>query len=189
MPIAIALIVLVVGSLLFHFLSPWTFTPLASHWDMIDFTMDITFIVTGIVFVLVNVFMAYAIIRYRYREGARAKYEPENKKLEAWLTIVTTIGVAAMLAPGLIVWAQFVNVPEDAVEIEVVGQQWRYSALTIHTASFRMTPMDAMMFWLRMPSCIFRSASRFDSGYARKTCCITSQSHNSESRWTWCLDR
>ena len=127
MPIAIALIVLVVGSLLFHFLSPWTFTPLASHWDMIDFTMDITFIVTGIVFVLVNVFMAYAIIRYRYREGARAKYEPENKKLEAWLTIVTTIGVAAMLAPGLIVWAQFVNVPEDAVEIEVVGQQWRWS--------------------------------------------------------------
>ena len=127
MPLAIALIVLVVGSLLFHFLSPWTFTPIASNWGMIDVTVDITFVVTGIVFVAVNLFMAYAIIRFRYKEGARAKYEPENKKLEVWLTIITTIGVAAMLAPGLFVWAQFVNVPEDAVEIEAVGQQWKWT--------------------------------------------------------------
>ena len=99
MPLAIALILLVVGSLLFHFLSPWTFTPLASNWGMIDFTVDITFVVTGLVFVAVNLFMAYAIIRFRHKKGARAKYEPENKKLEFWLTVGTTIGVAAMLAP------------------------------------------------------------------------------------------
>ena len=78
MPIAIVLIVLVVGSIVFHFLSPWTFTPIASNWGMIDFTVDVTFIVTGIVFVAINLFMAYAIIRFRHREGARAKYEPEN---------------------------------------------------------------------------------------------------------------
>ncbi len=127
MPLAIVLIVLVVGSLVFHFLSPWTFTPIASHWDMIDTTVDITFVVTGIVFVLVNLFMAYAIIKYRYRPDARAKYEPENTKLEVWLTIITTVGVAAMLAPGLFVWASFVNVPEDATEIEAVGQQWSWT--------------------------------------------------------------
>jgi len=127
MPLAIALIVLVVGSLLFHFLSPWTFTPIASNWGMIDTTVDITFVVTGIVFVAVNLFMAYAIIRFRHKEGARAKYEPENTKLEVWLTVVTTIGVAAMLAPGLFVWATFVNVPENATEIEAVGQQWKWS--------------------------------------------------------------
>jgi cytochrome c oxidase subunit 2 len=61
MPLAIALIVLVVGSLVFHFLSPWTFTPIASNWGMIDNTVDITLVVTGIVFVAVNLFMAYAI--------------------------------------------------------------------------------------------------------------------------------
>ncbi len=127
MPLAIALIVLVVGSLLFHFLSPWTFTPIASNWGMIDATIDITFWVTGVVFVAVNIFMAYAIIRFRHRDGARAKYEPENKKLELWLTVITTIGVAAMLAPGLFVWAKFVNVPEGATEIEAVGQQWQWS--------------------------------------------------------------
>jgi cytochrome c oxidase subunit 2 len=127
MPLAIALIVLVVGSLVFHFLSPWTFTPIASNWGMIDYTVDITFVVTGAVFVAVNLFMAYAIIRYRYRKGATAKYQPENKKLEVWLTVLTTIGVAAMLTPGLFVWAKFVTVPEGATEIEVVGQQWHWN--------------------------------------------------------------
>ncbi|MFQ5983197.1 MAG: cytochrome-c oxidase, partial [Woeseiaceae bacterium] len=127
MALAIVLIVLVVGTLAFHFLSPWTFTPIASNWGMIDATVDITFIVTGVVFVAVNLFMAYAIIRYRHKKGSRAHYEPENKKLEVWLTVLTTIGVAAMLTPGLFVWAKFVQVPEGATEIEVVGQQWRWS--------------------------------------------------------------
>ena len=127
MPIAVLLIVLVVGSLIFHFLSPWTFTPLASNWSQIDTTIDITFWVTGFVFVVVNLFMAYCVIKFRNRKGHRAVYDPENNKLETWLTIFTTIGVAAMLAPGLFVWAKFVNVPEDALEVEAVGQQWHWS--------------------------------------------------------------
>lgn len=127
MPIAVLLIVLVVGSLIFHFVSPWTFTPLASNWQQIDDTINITFWVTGFVFVAVNLFMAYSIIKFRHRKGHKATYDPENNKLETWLTIFTTIGVAAMLAPGLFVWAQFVNVPDDAMEVEAVGQQWHWS--------------------------------------------------------------
>ena len=127
MPLAVVLIVLVVGTLVFHFLSPWTFTPIASNWGMIDNTVDITFVVTGVVFVAVNLFMAYAIIRYRHRKGLVAKYEPENKKLEVWLTVLTTVGVAAILTPGLFVWATFVTVPEDATEIEAIAQQWKWT--------------------------------------------------------------
>jgi len=127
MPIAVMLIVLVVGSLIFHFLSPWTFTPLASNWSEIDFTIDVTFVVTGIVFVAVNLFMAWCVIRYRAKPGQRASYDPENKKLETVLTVVTALGVAAMLAPGLFVWAKFVTVPDDALQVEAVGQQWHWS--------------------------------------------------------------
>jgi cytochrome c oxidase subunit 2 len=58
MPFAVVLILLVVGSILFHLLSPWYFTELASNWAMVDLTMDITFYVTGFVFVSVNLFMA-----------------------------------------------------------------------------------------------------------------------------------
>jgi cytochrome c oxidase subunit II len=124
---AYALILLVVGTVLFHVLSPWWFTPIASNWTMMDRTVDITFWVTGIVFIAINLFMAYAIIRFRHRKGLAAHYEPENKKLEWWLTIVTSVGIAAMLAPGLLVWARFVTVPKGASEVEVVGQQWNFS--------------------------------------------------------------
>jgi len=127
MPLAVVLILLVVGSVLFHFLSPWTFTELASNWAMVDFTIDITLWVTGGVFVAINLFLAYCVIKFRYKKGARATYEPENKKLETWLTAITTVGVVAMLAPGLIVWNDFVNVPEDAHIVEAVGQQWHWT--------------------------------------------------------------
>ncbi|HSV36944.1 MAG TPA: c-type cytochrome [Ramlibacter sp.] len=127
MAIAIALIVLALGSVLFHFLSPWYFTPIASNWHTIDTTIAITFWVTGVVFVAVSVFMAWAVIRYRHREGGRATYQPESKKLEWWLMVLTAAGVAAMLAPGLLVWAEVIHVPQDAKIVEVVAQQWHWS--------------------------------------------------------------
>jgi len=71
--------------------------------------------------------MAYAIIKFRAKKGARAVYEPENAKLEGWLTVFTTVGVIAMLAPGLFVWAKFVDVPDNAIEVEAVGQQWHWT--------------------------------------------------------------
>jgi cytochrome c oxidase subunit 2 len=116
----------VIGSVLFHFLSPWWWTPIASNWGYIDDTIVITFWITGVVFTAVLLFMAYCVFRFRHREGRRAMYEPENKRLEWWLAIVTGVGVAAMLAPGLLVWHQFVTVPAEASEIEVVGQQWQW---------------------------------------------------------------
>jgi len=117
MAMAVALLLLVVGTILFHFLSPWWFTPIASNWKMMDDTVNITFVVTGIVFVAVNLFMASAVFLYRHRQGRKAEYSPENKKLEWWLTILTSVGVAAMLTPGLFVWAKFVTVPKEASEV------------------------------------------------------------------------
>ena len=138
MAIAIALILLVLGTVAFHFLSPWWFTPIASNWQMMDETVHVTFWVTGIVFVAVNGFLAYAVIRYRHRKnGPKVHYEPENKKLEWWLTVGTSVGIAAMLAPGLSVWAKFVTVPEEASVVEVLGQQWNWS--------YRMPGKDAQL--------------------------------------------
>lgn len=127
MYIVVALIGLVLVTVLLHFLTPWWLTPLASNWGAIDGTIEVTFWVTGIVFILVNLFMAGAIWRYRHKQDSRAHYEPENRKLEGWLTVVTTVGVAAMLTPGLIVWGQMVTVPDDAAVAEAVGQQWEWA--------------------------------------------------------------
>lgn len=127
MGVALVLLLLVVGSVVFHFVSPWWWTPIASNWGYIDSTLVITFWITGVVFAAVVLFMAYCVYRFRHEPGRKAHYEPENKRLEIWLTVVTSIGVAALLAPGLVVWKQFVTVPKDATEVEVVAQQWYWS--------------------------------------------------------------
>lgn len=127
MAFAIILIILTVASVLFHFLSPWQATDIASNWGAIDTTLLITFIVCGLFFVLICAFMAYVLIRYRHREGNRAHYEPENKKLEWSLIIITSVGICAMLAPGLVVYGDFVRPPRDAAILEVFGEQWRWT--------------------------------------------------------------
>lgn len=127
--LAVPLLLLFVGlgTVLFHVVSPWWWAPIASNWGYIDQTIDLTFWITGIVFLAILLFMAYCAYRFRHREGHKAEYEPESTRLEWGLTIVTAVGVAAMLAPGLVVWGQFVDVPDDATEVEVVGQQWSWS--------------------------------------------------------------
>lgn len=126
MAITLIILLLIIGSVVFHFTSVWWFTPLASHWSAIDTTIDITIWITGFVFIAVNLFLAYAIFRYRHKPDSRASYQPENKKLEGWLLLATSVGIAVMLAPGLYVWGQFVSPPDDALEIEAIGQQWHW---------------------------------------------------------------
>jgi len=125
--LAAVLVVLVIGSLIFHFVSPWYFTPLASNWGTVDFTVDVTFWATGIAFVAVNLFTAYCVVKFRHRAGHKAHYEPESHKLEISLTVITAIGVVAMLTPGLFVWGNFVRPPEDSLRVEALGKQWHWS--------------------------------------------------------------
>lgn len=127
MIVTIVLVLVAFGSVLFHILSPWWWTPIASNWSYIDHTINLTFWITGVVFIAVILFMSFCVLRFRHREGRRAAYEPESKRLEWWLTVITAIGVAAMLTPGLFVWHRFVTVPEGATEVEVVGQQWLWN--------------------------------------------------------------
>lgn len=127
MVLAITLIVLAVGSIVFHFWSPWWWTPIASNWGSIDDAILITFWITGAAYTAVILFMAYCVYRFRYSKDRRADYEPENHKLEIQLSVITTLGVIGLLTPGLIAWNDFVNVPKDAVEIEALGKQWEWS--------------------------------------------------------------
>ena len=130
MALAVVVVLLVIGSIVLHFTQlyggPWYFTELAADWGSIDFTINVTFWVTGFVFIVVNLFMAWCVYKFRQKDGHKAVYEPENHKLEMGLTAFTTLGVIAMLAPGLFVWASVVTVPEDAIQYEVLGQQWQW---------------------------------------------------------------
>ena len=102
MLVALILVVVAIGSVAFHIVSPWWWTPIASNWGYVDDTLIITFWITGASSSPSLLFMAYCVWRFRHREGQQALYEPENKKLEWWLTVATAVGVVAMLAPGLL---------------------------------------------------------------------------------------
>lgn len=126
MALALALILITVGAVAFHFVSPWWLTPLASNWQAMDDALQITLVITAVAFVLINLFMAYAVIRFRHREGVRASSEHGNRKLEWWLIGATSVGIVAMLAPGLSVYAKLIDAPHEAMLFEVMGQQWQW---------------------------------------------------------------
>jgi cytochrome c oxidase subunit 2 len=127
MAIAIAIAALVLISIAFQLLTPWWLTPIASNWGSIDTALDITMWVCGLVFIVLNLFLAYSIYRYRHRKGHKAHYDPESVALERRLTVWTAVGIAALLAPGLIAWKEYVTVPSNAAVFEAMGQQWQWS--------------------------------------------------------------
>ena len=122
--VAHIIILIAVGSVAFHFWSPWWWTEVASNWGGMDSTIILTFWITGFVFVAILLFVAYCVWKFRYDKNRKAEYQPENKKLEFHLTWVTAIGVAALLAPGLVVWNKYVTVPDNALKVEVLAYQW-----------------------------------------------------------------
>ena len=122
--VAIAFLLITVGSVAFHFWSPWWWTEVASNWGGMDDTIILTFWITGFVFVVICLFVSYCVWKFAYRKDRRAEYKPEDNKLEKRLTWITTIGVAALLAPGLVVWNAYVTVPENAYKVEVFAYQW-----------------------------------------------------------------
>jgi cytochrome c oxidase subunit 2 len=89
-----------------------------------DDTILLTFWITGFVFVAICAFVAYCVWKYRYQKNRIAEYKPEDKKLETRLILITTLGVIALLAPGLLVWNNYISVPDNAYKVEVVAYQW-----------------------------------------------------------------
>ena len=120
----IIFLAVIIGSVLFHIFTPWWWTDIASNWGAMDDTINLTFWIGGGVFVLVCLFMVYCVLKYSYKEGRKVEYKPEDHKLEKILTIATTIGVIALLAPGLFVYNNYINTPKNALNIEVNAWQW-----------------------------------------------------------------
>ena len=124
MHVGIIFFLVILGSVLFHIFTPWYWTDVASNWGGMDDTITLTFWIGGGDFIAVCLFMIYCVFKFSYKKDRIAEYKPEDKKLEKILTWATTLGVAALLAPGLIIWNQYVNVPKNAIEIDVMAWQW-----------------------------------------------------------------
>ena len=65
--VAAVLLVVVVGSVVFNFFTPWWFGEVASNWGSIDDTVLLTLWICGVVFILVGL----SLVNRRYNLGRR----------------------------------------------------------------------------------------------------------------------
>jgi cytochrome c oxidase subunit 2 len=122
----LATLVLVVLATVF-FTKDWL-PPLKSDRIAIDHALSITLAVTGVVFILTNLLLAWFGFAYQDHEGARAAYWHDSPRLEWTWTLVTAGILAVFLFNALGLWAQVNSrAPADAMVVEVTGQQFAWN--------------------------------------------------------------
>jgi cytochrome c oxidase subunit 2 len=103
--------------------------PIASvHGAWTDTLFWITMAVTVVAFSIISVIMFIFIYQYRYQEGKKAKFYPDNHYLELAWTIIPAIVLAVLIFTGLRAWND-ITAPagEDAEVIELVAQQFAWN--------------------------------------------------------------
>ena len=66
MIVALLVVLVTIGSVIFHMWSPWWWSEIASNWQGMDDTILLSFWITGAVFVAIGLFMAYCIWKFKY---------------------------------------------------------------------------------------------------------------------------
>lgn len=108
---------------------PWWLPSVVSvHGVEIDRLFYSTLIITGAVFIMVQLGLALLVWRYAASSRGRAAYWHDNRTLELTYTIVPAIALAIMVSMGGVVWARVHRAaPADATFLEVRAEQftWR----------------------------------------------------------------
>lgn len=127
--LAIALLILVGSTLYFHIAKTWWFpaaiTPVGHQ---IDQQFFVTFIVTGIVFVLAQLALAWLVFRYR-DQGRKARFVRGNHGLEVVWTTITLVVFVALGVMAAHAWGEvhFGGHQAGALQVEVTGVQFQWN--------------------------------------------------------------
>jgi cytochrome c oxidase subunit 2 len=109
------------------FTRPWL-PPLMSDRSAIDNSMHATLLVTGAVFIVTNLVLAFFAWHYQETPGARALFWHDNHRLEWTWTLVTAGIMGIFLLTALDLWARIQSRPPDgALVIEVTAQQFAWN--------------------------------------------------------------
>lgn len=104
--------------------------PLASeHGADTDFLFWVTMAITVGAFSVIFVVMFAFVYMYRYQKDRKAKFYPDNHKLELIWTIVPAIVLALLIFTGLRSWNEITSpASADAEVVELVAQQFAWTA-------------------------------------------------------------
>jgi cytochrome c oxidase subunit 2 len=124
-----ALVVLVVTVVYIFVSGKWTPpAPITEVGDAVDHQYFLTLVVTGIVFILSQLGLAWVIFRYR-DHGQRAQYSHGNNTLEIlWITATTVLFIGLGLM-GYRAWGEvrFTQAAPDAIQIEATENQFVFN--------------------------------------------------------------
>lgn len=95
--------------------------------DSVDGVFLFTLIVSAFFVVLITVLMIYFVIRYSRKRNPRGKNIHQHLGLEITWTAIPTILVLIMFWYGWQGYLETVNVPEDAMPINVTAQMWQWN--------------------------------------------------------------
>ena len=104
--------------------------PVASeHGVITDNLFWVTMWISVIAFVIIFVIMFWFTFAYRYKEGRKAVFFADHHTLEIIWTVIPAIVLALLIFSGLKAWNDITGpASKDAVEIEIIGQQFLWTA-------------------------------------------------------------
>jgi cytochrome c oxidase subunit 2 len=132
MPLVMALVLTLITlvSVVLFAARIWWFPPdISTHGAAIDRQIVLTMVITGAIFVLAQLSLAYLLWRHRDRgDGTRAKFFHGNNKLEAVWTTAAAIVFIGLNLMGYRIWAgiHFQGAEPGAMPVEVWGQQFAW---------------------------------------------------------------
>lgn len=100
----------------------------SSYSSRIDGLFRLILWITGVIFIVVEALLLYFVIRYRHREGRRARYTHGNNRLEVVWTIVPAVICVVLALLSRRTWAEIKqNMPQDALPIEITAEQFAWN--------------------------------------------------------------
>jgi len=102
------------------------FNGASSFIESVDGVFLFTIIVSVFFLVLITALMIGFVIKYNRKKNPKEVNIKENTKLEILWTTIPTILVLIMFWYGWIGYLDMVNVPEDAMPIDVTAQMWSW---------------------------------------------------------------
>ena len=100
----------------------------SKHGVIIDKLLDVNWLLLVVVFLITEFLLFYYAFRYHYRIENKARFYPDNHKLEFVWTIIPTIVLGGMIVYGLAVWNKITApAPKGAMLVEIYGKQFDWT--------------------------------------------------------------
>lgn len=106
----------------------WLPDPVSTYANKLDFLFYLILYITGAVFLGVQSFMLYFLIRYRNRPNRKAHYTHGNSRIEVIWTVIPAIILIFLTVLSQKTWSDVRGeIPENAMPIQVMAEQFAWN--------------------------------------------------------------